>query len=496
MSAGCRGRYCIEDGYEPRLTPRYFQDQGQLVYQPEVYELAYYLAKRLGAGHVIDIGAGSGEKLKRFAEDFEITAIGSGPNVDLLRRSLPNHEVLEWDLERGLPSLRTEVVSNAIVIVADVIEHIKTPHSLLEALSDLSHQCPFLLISTPDRVRNRGVGDCGPPANPAHVREWAIEEFHSLLYSYGFAPFLIGYTINTAAHQWKNTILVVSGVLARPKINAKALSVLAVINVYNEADIIYSVVDYLLAQGVDVRIVDNWSSDGSYEIVRELAEGNKRVSVERFPQAGPSAYYEWAELLRHVEDVAYCCEYDWIMHHDADEIRVPPWDDQTLRDAISLVDSLGFNAIDFTVLDFRPVRDGFSPGMNPQEFFSHFEFGTRPGHFLQIKGWKNRRGRRVSIASSGGHDAQFQDRRVFPMKFLMKHYPLRSTRQARDKIFRDRIPRISQTERTLGWHIRYDSFVEDFGFLWDKRSLVQFVPNAFQHDFLVERISGVGVVRA
>ncbi|MCL4552985.1 MAG: hypothetical protein M1305_05475, partial [Candidatus Marsarchaeota archaeon] len=40
-------KYCIKDGYEPRLHPQYFDDGGDngLVYQPEVYDLAYYLAK-------------------------------------------------------------------------------------------------------------------------------------------------------------------------------------------------------------------------------------------------------------------------------------------------------------------------------------------------------------------------------------------------------------------------------------------------------------------
>ncbi|MDO8609873.1 MAG: glycosyltransferase, partial [bacterium] len=49
-------------------------------------------------------------------------------------------------------------------------------------------------------------------------------------------------------------------------------TILAIITIYNEGDIIEAVIKNLLNQGIDVYIVDNWSDDGSYEILSKLAK--------------------------------------------------------------------------------------------------------------------------------------------------------------------------------------------------------------------------------
>ena len=59
----------------------------------------------------------------------------------------------------------------------------------------------------------------------------------------------------------------------------------------------------LVAQGVEVRVVDNWSTDDTVARVEALGLGD-RVQVERFPAAGPSATYDWATPLRNTERIA------------------------------------------------------------------------------------------------------------------------------------------------------------------------------------------------
>lgn len=52
--------YFIRDDYIVRKDPEYFDDYNRGdVWQPEVYELALYLAKKTKAKYVIDIGAES-----------------------------------------------------------------------------------------------------------------------------------------------------------------------------------------------------------------------------------------------------------------------------------------------------------------------------------------------------------------------------------------------------------------------------------------------------
>ena len=41
---------------------------------------------------------------------------------------------------------------------------------------------------------------------------------------------------------------------------------------YNEADILESTIEALRRDGADVHVIDNWSTDGTYEIALRLAE--------------------------------------------------------------------------------------------------------------------------------------------------------------------------------------------------------------------------------
>ena len=51
------------------------------------------------------------------------------------------------------------------------------------------------------------------------------------------------------------------------------------------------------------------------------------------------------------------------------------------------------------------------------------------------------------LAGSGGHEAVFTGRRVFPYNFLSKHYPVRSQAHGERKIFVERSARRSESAR-------------------------------------------------
>ncbi len=84
--------------------------------------------------------------------------------------------------------------------------------------------------------------------------------------------------------------------------------------------------------------------------------------------------------------------------------------------------------------------------------------------------------------------------RVYPLKFLNRHYPLRSTEQAMRKVFRDRLPRMGQEKRSLGWHTHYDTYgVTKIIEPWRPQELLNFDPPMFEADYLVERLTGIGI---
>ena len=273
------------------------------------------------------------------------------------------------------------------------------------------------------------------------------------------------------------------------------LKVLAVIPQYNEKDIIGSTVSHLLSQGADVHIIDNWSDDGSYESVRSMAaKFPGRITCERFPNK-KSNEYDWTGILKRVSSVAYekRNQYDWVTLNDADEIRWSPWKGVTMQEAFSFLDSLGYNCVDYTVFNLKPTQDGFTEHDKALDFFKYGEFGTIPGYFVQVKSWKN--DKKADLASSGGHHVLFPGLRVFPLKFLLCHYPLRSSAQAKRKIFKDRNPRFSESEVKKGWHTHYLGVKEEESFVYDKNDLVRFDQDAFLDDYLYERISGIGIQR-
>jgi hypothetical protein len=96
----------------------------------------------------------------------------------------------------------------------------------------------------------------------------------------------------------------------------------------------------------------------------------------------------------------------------------------------------------------------------------------------------------------GGHGLRFEGRRVYPFKFLLKHYPVRSQKHGEKKVFRERKARWNLKERAKGWHVHYDSVQEGHAFLRPASEHSLFEEHDFNQTYLVERLSGIGVLRA
>lgn len=491
-------RYFTKAGYRSRERPEYFADvlretEG-VVHQPHVYPFAAHLAARYGCTHVIDLGCGRAQKLAPLHPEFQPVGVDIGANVEWCRETYRFGEWIEWDFERpGALPIAPELARRSVVVCADVIEHLVDPTHLLSNLRLLLEEAPVALLSTPERDLVRGSMHTGPPDNVHHAREWNLDELQALLEWARLRPSFVGLTSSRNDTLAKTTTLaVLEG--ARTPIRRPApdsFRVVAGMCVHNEADIMEGTFRFLQAEGVEVYVLDNWSTDGTAEIAEGYL-GRGVVGLERFPREGPAPAFEWHAALRRLEELALDGPNDWFILADADGRVVPPWPGVTLRDALHYVDRCGFNCVDHTVLDFRPTDDDFCEEHDLEEHLRRFEFGRRPGHFLQRKAWK-KLGRKVDMASTGGHDAQFDGRRIYPYKFLLKHYPIRSQRHGERKVFAERLPRWSREEREAGWHIQYDALGDDRRFLREPEELEEFVEPDFSRRYLVERLSGIGL---
>ena len=123
-----------------------------------------------------------------------------------------------------------------------------------------------------------------------------------------------------------------------------------------------------------------------------------------------------------------------------------------------------------------------------------FELSDHPGHFHQRRAWKNL-GQRVALARTAGHDVFFDGRLVYPFRFLLKHYPIRSQAHGERKILRERRSRFNAEERSFGWHAQYDVLEPSPRFLRDPAELEQADRETLYEKYLIERLSGIGVFR-
>jgi hypothetical protein len=255
------------------------------------------------------------------------------------------------------------------------------------------------------------------------------------------------------------------------------LRVVAIIAAYNEEDIIGQVVGNLVQQGVLVYLLDHGSTDRTVTEVEPFL-GRGLIGVERFPGEGSGpgdpAPFPWTAILRRKEVLGEVLDARWVIHHDADEFREGPWSDVSLVDAIQRVDVLGYNAIDFELLNFWPTHDRFRIGDDPRQAFGFYEPGPAWDR-VQIKCWK-KTGARVDLVSSGGHEARFPGRRVFPLRFLLRHYPVRGQAHGERKVFRERVPRFDPEERKRGWHVQYEGLREGHRFIRDAAELTPYDP--------------------
>ena len=146
--------FFLPKNYKINPDPIYFEDKTDKIFQPHVYELAFFIKQRNPSiKYIIDIGCGSGEKLNIFTNDIHKIGIDIGTNLQLFKKNNPsNSSCIEINLEKGFPSINDKIIESSIVICANVIEHLNDPSILIKNLSIISKKAPILLVSIPTEI--------------------------------------------------------------------------------------------------------------------------------------------------------------------------------------------------------------------------------------------------------------------------------------------------------------------------------------------------------
>jgi len=185
--------YFIKNNYTSRYECIHYDDTNNTdEFQNDVYNYALNIVEMNNLITIADVGCGSGYKLiKYFGDKTKYRTIGLEiePTLSFLRNKYPNYQWESSDLYKP-PVIDTI----DMIICSDVIEHLSNPDILLNWLSSINFK--YLVISTPDREGQSDImkeisflddaesNRIGPPSNPAHMREWSINEYKMYLQQY------------------------------------------------------------------------------------------------------------------------------------------------------------------------------------------------------------------------------------------------------------------------------------------------------------------------
>lgn len=471
----------LSEGFNLRGNKRAIDVEGERNCMAEIYLLAGRICQFAKVRYVIEIGDSFGAPLVSHFNQAVYLSILSLDSAVTEHLDGPNVRVCKIDFNNFL-HLDDEILKESIIIWPKMDLHIGLYPGMVENIASWVNMSPFVILSHSAALLNR----CPTEAE-------ALVAFEDLLQIVGAGKILKGRT-NSRGAKDRLFNLALGGTHAVYQ-SAVPLNVLAVVSCFNDADIILDVARHLVDEGVKMHFIDNWSTDGTWEALQELAQDMPEhvVALERFPSDTKDDQCNWFEILRRKEVIAQESPFDWFIHYDSDELRTSCWPQVRLADALGFIDSLGYNVVNHFVIDFRPTQDGFGNGDDAKKFFEHFEFNNIDANVNQFKAWK-KQGGRVDLASSGGHIVVFPERRVYPLCFLLQHFSLRSTGQARRKIYIDRIPRVVEESFKRRYHGHYKKYAEKYwlqsDFLWDPQSLIKFDPSCFHADFFVKRLTG------
>jgi glycosyltransferase involved in cell wall biosynthesis len=242
---------------------------------------------------------------------------------------------------------------------------------------------------------------------------------------------------------------------------------IALLATHDEERFVGTCIEHLVAQGLEVYVIDNESGDRTVEIA-ERYRGRGLVGLESFPRSGT---YSWRPLLQRKTELATALDADWFVHVDADEIRLPPRPGVSLLDAFAEAGRNGYNAVNFLELTFVPTLE--HPDHDHPRFAAtmRWYYPYSSGYPARLNAWKRQDGL-VDLASSGGHRVDFPGLRLSPEPFLMRHYLYLSVEHAIRKYVERRY---DPSEIDVGWHRRRTALRADDITLLSERVLRTYV---------------------
>ena len=235
------------------------------------------------------------------------------------------------------------------------------------------------------------------------------------------------------------------------------MKIVGMIPVYNESDIIGSVLNHLLSQGIELVLLDNGSTDGSYEICSQYI-GRGVLSLQRLV----TERFEFDLMVQKLYQMALDEKADWILLNAADEFLESPYPDLTLRKSIISDDHMGCNLIQFNNFEFWPTeRDYQSTESDVRKRIKYYTWNDD----MQFRCWKFYPG--IKVTETTGHYPEFPRNvkiKIPHKKYVLRHYRIRSYEHGLRKVFSERLPRYDESDKRKGLSVQYDKFGTDLAY--------------------------------
>jgi len=229
--------------------------------------------------------------------------------------------------------------------------------------------------------------------------------------------------------------------------------VTAILAIRNEEAYLGNCLRHLIANGLNVAIIDNGSTDGSSRIYRATEFGRHIVGVWDAPFGGAFAL---EQQLRLKQEISRRIGGDWILHIDADEMPHSYREGEALADGLRRLGRDGWNAVNFNEFVFLPIDYDYTPdckGFPPLLYYYLFE----PSSPRLMRAWRPQFG--FSMLNAGGHVLDGEGVRLAPESFALRHYMMRDQEHALGKYV---LRTFDATELQRGWHANRVGYDRDF----------------------------------
>jgi len=206
--------------------------------------------------------------------------------------------------------------------------------------------------------------------------------------------------------------------------------------VYNDEDVIQEVLEHNISQGMEFVLLDNGSTDKTYEICKEFLNQGVLNLIQY-----QSKNWDYPTILRMIYDMALVYSPDWVVYCDSDEVFESGINDLTLSGVISLAKNEGYNLIQFDRFDFHMTDDDMQESTSIKKRLPYYVHNI---DYL-YRAWEYFPG--IRVRDGGGHIPIFPEGhryKIYPSKCVIRHYPYRSKEQAERRLS----SRISRTQDT------------------------------------------------